>query len=108
MTIKEFMDAYNISPKGFAEACEINYSTFWTYVSRHRTPCLRASVKMVLQSGGLITLEDLLRKDQPLLWKRKPRLLKRNKMKIRANIDKKIKRKRHYRKAYYKVIVDDL
>lgn len=95
MTLREFIDAHGIVATDFARACEIEYQTFRTYIGRHRTPNLRASIKIVHQTGGLVTLEDLLRKDQPLDWK--PRKLKTNrKVKIAGDI-----RKGHYRRIYF-------
>lgn len=112
MTLKEFFDTCNINSKDFAAACEIPYGTLWTYASRHRTPNLRNSIKMILQSGGLVTMEDLLRKDQPLMridnptqkWERRHKLKKRSKYKVKANLKEHHKKRTHYRQAYYKVV----
>jgi len=103
MTLREFIKEYGIVATDMARACEIEYSTFRTYIGGHRTPNLRAAIKIVLQTGGLVTMEDLLRKDQPLMresnplerWE--PRKLKTNrKVKIAGDI-----RKGHYRKIYF-------
>lgn len=103
MTLREFIKTYEIVATDMARACEIDYSTFRTYIGRHRTPNLRAAIKIVHQTGGIVTLEDLLRKDQPLMrldnplaqWK--PRKLKTSKrMAIAGDV-----RKKHYRKIYF-------
>ena len=109
MTLREFFKKYDIVGTDFARACEIPAGTMNTYIGRHRTPNLRNAVKIILQSRGMVTMVDLLRKDQPLMREDQPtmpwkprRVLTRKKKYIPRG-----KRRAHYRKVYYNV-VDDL
>lgn len=106
MTFREFIDRHDINIKDFADACEIPHTTLRSYVGRYRTPNLRNSIKIIIQSGGLITMEDLLRKDQPLMrldqpfmrWK--PRRVKTHKKMLIESV----KQRDHYRWIYFRAI----
>lgn len=104
MTLKDFIYGHNIEIKGFCKAIDISYTHIWSILNRARSPSLPIAIKIVEQTGGLVTMRDLLSEKIEFKWERKPRLVKRSRDLIRANVDKEIKRKKHYRLAYYKVL----
>lgn len=60
MTLKEYLEKFSIKPQTFAYRCGVSITAIYYIIHSYRKPRLSTAIKVEKESGGRVTLKEMM------------------------------------------------